>query len=82
MATVHRKIRRVGGSVSVIIPKDFAEAMEVGDASKVRMTLVGRQLVIEPEDDTVPRATFRRAFATVLRRYAPAFRGLAEHDKS
>ncbi len=36
--------------------------------------------MIEPEDDTVDEATFRRAFATVLRRYATTFRKLAEFD--
>jgi len=81
MASVQRRVTQIGGSVGVIIPRDFAEAMGVDSKSSVRVSLVGRQLVIEPDDDTIPQASFRRAFATVLRKYAPAFEALAEHDK-
>ena len=78
--TLHRRITKVGGSLGVLIPRDVAEAMGVRDGSPVRLSLVGRQMVIEPEDDTIPDASFRRAFATVMRRYAPTFERLAAHD--
>jgi len=78
---IQRRVTQIGGSLGVIIPRDFAEAMDVDSKSKVRLTLVGRQLVIELDDDTIPEASFRRAFATVLRKYAPTFKALAEHDK-
>jgi antitoxin component of MazEF toxin-antitoxin module len=79
--TVHRRVTKVGGSLGVLIPRDLAEAMGVSDGSPIRLTLVGRQMVVEPEDDTAPNASFRRAFATVLRRYGPAFDALAAHDR-
>jgi antitoxin component of MazEF toxin-antitoxin module len=79
--TLHRRVAKVGGSLGILIPRDVAEAMGVTEGSPIRLSLVGRQMVVEPEDDTVPDASFRRAFATVLRRFGPAFARLAEHDK-
>jgi antitoxin component of MazEF toxin-antitoxin module len=76
----HRTITKVGGSLAILIPRDLAEAMGVGASSPVRLSLVGRQLVVEPEDDTLPEASFRRAFATVLRRYGSAFQQMADYD--
>jgi antitoxin component of MazEF toxin-antitoxin module len=78
--TLHRRIKKVGGSLGILIPRDVAEAMGVRDGSPVRLSLVGRQMVVEPEDDTVPEASFRRAFAAVMRRYGSAFERLAAHD--
>src|SRR5438094_5990964 len=37
--------------------------MNVTDGSEVRLTLVGRQVVVEPADDTVDDGAFRRASA-------------------
>lgn len=78
--TLHRRVKKVGGSLGVLIPRDVAEAMGVRDGSPVRLSLVGRQMVVEPDDDTLPEASFRRAFATVMRRYGPTFERLAAHD--
>lgn len=78
--SIHRKVTKVGGSLAVFIPRDVADMMQVGEGAPVRLSTVGRQLVVEPEDDTVPDASFRRAFATVLRRYGPAFEALAKYD--
>lgn len=79
--SIHRKVSRVGGSYAVIVPRDLAESMGVEENSPVRMTLVGRQLVIEPEDDTVDDTTFRKAFAIVLRKYSSTFANLAKFDQ-
>jgi hypothetical protein len=38
-------------------------------------------MVVEPEDDSLPEASFRRSFSTVLRRYGPAFKALADFDR-
>ena len=78
--TLHRRVKKVGGSLGVLIPRDVAEAMGVRDGSPIRLSLVGRQMVVEPEDDTIPEASFRRAFATVMRRYGGTFERLAAHD--
>jgi antitoxin component of MazEF toxin-antitoxin module len=77
---LHRKVSKIGGSVGVFIPRDIAEAMGVDEGSLVRLSLVGRQLVIEPEDDAADDDTFRRAFSTVLRRHGDDFKALAEFD--
>ena len=75
--TMHRTISKFGGSLGLIIPRDVAEVMDIAEGAPVRLALVGRQLVIEPEDDTVPADVFRRSYAAVLRRYGKAFEGPA-----
>lgn len=80
--TIVRKFIQVGGSVAIVVPKDFAESMGADPGSEARMTLVGRQLVVEPNTDTMPQDTFRRAYATVLRKYAQDFEALARYDET
>ena len=77
---LHKKIARLGGSLAVVIPRDIAEAMGVTDGAPVRLSVVGRQMVVEPEDDTADASTFKRAFAAVLRRHGPSFKALADFD--
>lgn len=78
---LHRRVAKVGGSLAILIPRDLAEVMGVQEGTPVRLSLVGRQMVVEPEDDSLPEASFRRSFATVLRRYGAAFEALAEFDR-
>lgn len=77
---LQRRIKKIGGSLGIIIPRDIAEGMGVVEGSPVRVTPVGRQMVVESESDTIPEASFRRAFAAVLRRYGPAMKKLADFD--
>lgn len=79
--TVSRQIRRLGGSLGILIPRDTAAAMNVRAGSEVRLTLVGRQLVVEPTDDAADDGAFRRAMAAVLRRHDAAFDALAAFDR-
>jgi antitoxin component of MazEF toxin-antitoxin module len=78
---LHRRVAKVGGSLGILIPRDLAEVMGVKEGTPVRLSLVGRQMVVEPEDDSLPEASFRRSFATVLRRYGPTFKALADFDR-
>jgi len=78
--SVHRTVKKIGGSLTVVIPRDIAEMMGVDDTSAVRMSLVGRQLVVEPEDDYAGGAEFQRAFGAVLRRESKSFQALADYD--
>lgn len=78
---LHRRVAKVGGSLGILIPRDLAEVMGVAEGTPVRLSLVGRQMVVEPEDDSLPEASFRRSFSTVLRRYGPAFKALADFDR-
>jgi len=78
---LRRQVKRIGGSLGVLIPRDFAEAMNVKDGSAVRLTLVGRQVVIEPEDELLDDPSVRRAYAVVLRRHGAAFEHLAQYDR-
>lgn len=79
--TLHRKVKRIGGSLGVLIPRDFAEAMHVKEGSEVRLTLVGNQVVVEPLEGSLEEGAFRRAFAAVLRRHRRGFELLAEYDR-
>jgi antitoxin component of MazEF toxin-antitoxin module len=79
--SVRRRIKRIGGSLGVLIPRDLAEAMGVKAGAEVRLTLVGRQIVIEPVDDTLEDGAFRRALGAVLRRHGRAFARLAAYDR-
>ena len=47
------------------------------DGSEVRLTLVGRQVVIEPVRDTLDDDSFHRPFGAVLRWHSRAFEPLA-----
>jgi antitoxin component of MazEF toxin-antitoxin module len=78
---LHRRVAKVGGSLGILIPRDLADVMGVEEGTPVRLSLVGRQMVVEPEDDILPEASFRRSFSTVLRRYGPAFKALADFDR-
>lgn len=79
---MNRRVTKFGGSLGVVIPRDIAEAAGVKKGSPIRLILVGRQIVIEPKDDTASDASFNRAFATVLRQHGPAFKALAKFDKT
>jgi antitoxin component of MazEF toxin-antitoxin module len=79
---MNRRVAKIGGSLGVLIPRDISEVMGVKKDSLIRLSLVGRQLIIEPQDDTASDASFRRAFATVLRRYGPTFEALAKFDRT
>ena len=63
-----------------MIPRDVAEMMGVVENTPVRVSLVGRQLVVEPEDDIATGSEFQRAFAAVLRRESRSFQALADYD--
>jgi antitoxin component of MazEF toxin-antitoxin module len=78
---VQRQVKKIGGSLGVLIPRDIAEAMGVEEGSDVLLTLVNRQLVVEPTMDSIDDATFQRAFAAVLRRDGEGFRWLADFDR-
>lgn len=79
--TLQRRVKRIGGSLGVLIPRDFAEAMNVKDGSPVRLTLVGRQVVVEPLDDTLEDTSVQRAMGAVLRRHGRALELLAAYDR-
>ena len=79
--TLRRRVKRIGGSLGVLLPRDFAEAMNVKEGSEVRLTLVGNQVVVEPLEGSLDDGAFRRAFAAVLRRHRRGFALLAEYDR-
>ena len=79
--TLRRRVKRVGGSLGILIPRDFVHAMHVKEGSEVRLTLVGKQVVVEPVEGSLDDGAFRRAFAAVLRRHRRGFGLLARYDR-
>ncbi len=79
--TLRRAIKKVGGSLVVIIPRDLVEAMHVTEGSPVNLTLVGRQMVVEPTSDELSDHEFRRALGAVLRSGSKMFQTLADYDR-
>jgi antitoxin component of MazEF toxin-antitoxin module len=79
--TLRRRVKRVGGSLGILIPRDFAAAMDIKEGAEVRLTLVGNQVVVEPVEGSLDDGAFRRAFAAVLRRHQRGFRLLADYDR-
>ena len=79
--TTRQRVKRIGGTLGVLLPRDIAKTMEIEEGAEVRLTLVGRQLVVEPTDDTLDAGAFRRAFAAVLRRHRGTFERLAAYDR-
>jgi antitoxin component of MazEF toxin-antitoxin module len=79
--TLRRQVKRVGGSLGILIPRDVAAAIDVKEGSEVRLTVIGRQVVIEPSDDSADEGAFQRAMAAVLRRDAAGFEALAAFDR-
>ena len=65
----------------MILPRDFAESSGIKEGSPVRLSLIGRQIVIEPDDDTASDEAFHRAYSAVVRRHSETFKFLAEYDE-
>lgn len=78
---VRQKVRRVGRSLGVLLPRDIAKAMGIEEGDEVCLTMAGRQVVVEPAEGAVDDRAFRRAFAAVLRRYRRTFDLLAAYDR-
>ena len=86
--TVHRTVKKIGGSLAVIIPRDVAEMMDVTEGSSVTLTLAGRQLVVDPDDgnravtrecgyEHTPNAKTRAAMRELERGGLPRFKDVA-----
>lgn len=80
--SVKRKVQRIGGSLGVILPRDFAQSMKVENGTEMRLTLLNRGAYLEPADQFADEGAFRRAFAAVLRSGVDlAAKDLAAYDR-
>jgi antitoxin component of MazEF toxin-antitoxin module len=79
--TARQRVKRIGRSLGISLPRDIAKAMNIEEGAEVRLTLVGRQLVVESADETLDAGAFRRAFAAVRRRHRRTFELLAAYDR-
>ena len=68
---MRKRVKRIGGRLGVLLPKDIAKAMNIEEG----------ELVMGPVDDSLDDGAFRRAFAAVLRRQWRTFERLAAYDR-
>ena len=79
---LQKKLKRVGNSVALILPKDLVEAADLHAGDEVSLTLHGRRIVVEPAARVGSKAEFQTAWDAVLKRHGEAFRQMAEFDRS
>jgi putative addiction module antidote len=70
------KIRRVGGSLGAIFPKELLEELKVGEGDELVFTRQGRDLVLSARDPSMEKVM--EAFEEGRRRYRSTLRKLAE----
>ena len=66
--TLRGRVKRIGGSLGILIPRDFAEAMDVTD---------GTEVLTSPYGTRWTTTSVRRAFGAVRRRHSSTFEHLA-----
>jgi hypothetical protein len=80
---LQRQVKKIGGSLGIIIPKDYAQDLGFFEGSPLKLSISGRQMIVEAEDeggDYISDEAFNKSFRTVLRKYGSAFKALAEYD--
>ena len=70
------KIRRVGESLGVILPKDFLDELYVGEGDELLVIRNGCELTITPADPKAEKVL--DAFQDFRKRYRNTLRKLAE----
>jgi len=79
---VTKKLKRIGNSVGLILPRDLVAAADLAEGDEVTLTLLGRRIVVEPAQRRAAEREFSAAFEQVLRRHGDAFRMMAEYDRT
>jgi putative addiction module antidote len=70
------KIRRVGGSLGAIFPKDLLDELNVGEGDELVVIRNGRDLTVTPADPDMEKVL--DAFQDFRKRYRNTLRKLAE----
>jgi antitoxin component of MazEF toxin-antitoxin module len=50
-AVLERRVRRIGGSLAVVIPRDLAEYLGLVEGSPVAISIDGASMVVSPRSD-------------------------------
>jgi antitoxin component of MazEF toxin-antitoxin module len=79
---VNKKLKRIGNSVGLILPRDLVAAADLEAGDEVTLTLHGRRIVVEPSQRRAGEREFSSAFEQVLRRHGRAFRMMADYDRT
>lgn len=79
---IKKTLRKIGGSVGLVLPRDLVAAAGLAEGDEVGLTLHGRRLVIEPVTRRAGGADFRTSLEAVIERHGDAFRQMAEFDRT
>jgi antitoxin component of MazEF toxin-antitoxin module len=82
LGMVIKKLKRIGNSVGLILPRDLVAAADLEAGDEVTLMLHGRRIVIEPSERRAGEPQFLSAFEQVLRRHGEGFRMMAEYDRT
>jgi antitoxin component of MazEF toxin-antitoxin module len=75
-----RKITTSGNSAALVLSQDVLGLMGLKPGDEVQLQLVGRTLIVRPEDEKTDDAEFAAAFEKVLHKNRELFARLAQAD--
>lgn len=78
--SIEKRVKKVGGSLAIFIPRDFARDLNIQEGSKVAVSLEGKRIVVSSEDRYATTSEFRSAFREVMDSHGATFAALAEYD--
>jgi len=73
-----KKLTKHGNSMALVLDKPILELLNIKPDTPLEIETDGSVLVITPMQDSRRKAKFKKAMASVNRRYANAFKKLAE----
>lgn len=75
---VVKKLTRQGNSAALIIDKPILDLLDINQDTELKVTVNGRQLIIEPLSEREMNARVDEAIVRTGRKYADGFRRLAK----
>jgi antitoxin component of MazEF toxin-antitoxin module len=79
---VVKKLRRIGNSTGLVLPRDVLEAADMKAGDDVLLAVFGRRIVLQPAVRGARASEVRAAYESVLRDHGDAFRLLADYDRT
>lgn len=73
-----KRLTRHGNSLALVIDRGVLDLLKIDEETPISISTDGRSLVLTPVPDPGRKERFRKAVKKVTRRYARAFRRLAE----
>jgi len=73
-----KRLTKVGNSRAVLLDKPIVDAMQIGGATPLDLTLVGRKLIISPADEGIGPDRTREHTAAIREQYGQTLKSLAK----